>query len=405
MVPQRVMDAELRARIDALAYISAPMMAMDASRLPRGFQLTVRPGKSILTNGDPNTVLRPMHFGQLEQSTFTHSQQLDQMIQRATGSLDVMTFAQKSGGDARPGAVSMMLSGIVKRHKRTLMSFVDRFYVPALRKILWRNMQYYPERYTPRNWDFVASSTMGILQREYESANLVQLMQTMEPQSPEYKMLLMGVVANTGLTHRMDIIKMLQQSIASAQQMAAAQAQQASDPQLSRCNSQIQQAGAQLQLSELQAKIAELASRTRLQDAKARNAALEPQFKSAEIATKGIYQVGADQQRAEFDRRMALTDRVLKMRDIQSNERIVDKQTRSSLASEMVKANATVKSATQDAHGTAVAAAHGAAAQVVSSAHDAHGQIVSAAHDAAAKRAAAAAKPRPIPAASAQLLG
>jgi hypothetical protein len=55
LVPQKVMDSELRARIDSLAYISAPMMAMDASRLPRGFQLTVRPGKSILTNGDPNT--------------------------------------------------------------------------------------------------------------------------------------------------------------------------------------------------------------------------------------------------------------------------------------------------------------------------------------------------------------
>lgn len=344
LVPQRVMDAELRARIDALAYVSAPMMAMDASRLPRGFQLTVRPGKSILTNGDPNTVLRPMHFGQLEQSTFNHSQQLDQMIQRATGSLDVISLAQKSGGDARPGAVSMMLSGIVKRHKRTLMGFVDRFYVPALRKILWRNMQYYPERYEPRNWDFVATGTMGILQREYESQNLASLLNTMEPQSPEYKMILMGIISNTGLTHRRELIDMLKKSIQLAQQAQAMQQQAAADPQMAALQGQMQQIGLQLQIAEAQAKVAELQSRTRLQDAKAQNEMLEPRFKAMEVATKGIYEVAEAQQKAEFDRRLALADVYLKNKDIESNERIARIQSGASVASERVKGAASVAS-------------------------------------------------------------
>lgn len=343
ITPQKAMDAELRARLDALAYVSAPMMAMDASRLPRGFQLIVKPGKSILTNGDPNTILRPMHFGQLEQNTFTHSQQLDQMIQRATGSLDVISLAQKSG-DQRPGAVSMMLSGIVKRHKRTLMGFIDRFFVPALRKIMWRNMQFYPERYTPINWTFVASSTMGILQREYETANLVQLMNTMEPGSKEYKLLLMGVVSNTGLTHRTQIIEMLKASIESSQAMESAQAQQASDPTLQGLNVQLAQATAQLQLAELNAKIAELGARTRLQDAKARNEAMEPAFRQMEIATKGIYQVEQNQQQQEFDRRMAVADRVLENKDIDSNERIARIQAGASVRREGVKTAGTVAS-------------------------------------------------------------
>jgi hypothetical protein len=209
-----------------------------------------------------------MHFGQLEQSTFAHSQQIDQMIQRSTGSLDVISLAQRSGGDARPGAVSMMLSGIVKRHKRTLMNFVDRFYVPALRKILWRNMQYYPERYTPRNWQFLVSGTMGILQREYESSNLVQLLNTMEPQSPEYKMILMGVISNTGLVHRRELIEMLKKSISMAQQAQQMQQQAAVDPQLQGLQQQLGQMQVQLQIAETQAKIAELTSRARLQDAK-----------------------------------------------------------------------------------------------------------------------------------------
>jgi hypothetical protein len=331
-VPQRVLDAELRARIDALAYVSAPMMGMDASKLPRGFQLSVKPGKSILTNGKPGDVLMPFHFGQLDQSTFTHSQQLDQMVQRATGSLDVISLAQRAGGDARPGAVSMMLSGIVKRHKRTLMNFIDRFYVPALRKIMWRNMQFCPERYTPMNWSFTASSTMGILQREYESQNLVSLMQTMQPESKEYKILLMGVIENTGLTHRSQIKKMIEQSITNAAAMEEMQTKQATDPM----QQQIQQLGLQAALAEAQAKVRELNSRANLQDVKARNAMMDPQFRQVELATKGIYAAGENQDRV-LERRLHLVDRAVDLEDIRSNERIAHIQSGRSVQSEKVK--------------------------------------------------------------------
>lgn len=340
LVPQKVMDAELRARIDALAYVSAPMMAMDASKLPRGFQLTVKPGKSILTNGDPKNILNPMHFGQIDQSTFQHSQQLDQMVQRATGSLDVISLASRAGGDARPGAVSMMLSGIVKRHKRTLMGFVDKFFVPALRKMMWRNMQFYPERYTPLNWTFVASSTMGILQREYETQNLVSLMQTMQPESKEYKLLLMAVVQNTGLTHRTQIMQMIEQSIQNAAAVEQAATNQTVDPM----QQQIQAATVQLQLAKIQAEIAELNSRARLQDSKTRNEILEPKFKALDVATKGIYQVAESQQQAQFDRRMAIADRALQNKDIESNERIARIQSGQSVRSEAIKSAGAVAS-------------------------------------------------------------
>lgn len=331
-VPQRVLDAELRARLDALAYVSAPMMAMDASRLPKGFVLSVKPGKSILTNGDPKNVLNPIHFGQLDQSTFTHSQQLDQMVQRATGSLDVISLAQRAGGDARPGAVSMMLSGIVKRHKRTLMNFIEKFYTPALRKIMWRNMEFSPERYLPLNWTFNTASTMGILQREYESQNLVSLMQTMDPTSKEYKLLLMGVVANTGLTRRAEIMKMIEESIGNAAKMEAAQTQMAVDP----LQQKMMQAQLRYQIAEIEAKIRELDSRANLQNAKAQNEILEPQFKQVELATKGIYAAGENQERV-LDRRLALVDRAIDLEDIRSNERIARIQSGQSVKSEAIK--------------------------------------------------------------------
>ena len=340
LVPQKVMDAELRARIDALAYVSAPMMAMDASKLPRGFQLTVKPGKSILTNGDPKNILNPMHFGQLDQSTFAHSQQLDQMVQRATGSLDVISLASRAGGDARPGAVSMMLSGIVKRHKRTLMGFIDRFFIPALRKMMWRNMQFYPERYTPLNWTFNASSTMGILQREYETQNLVSLMQTMQPESKEYKLLLMAVVSNTGLTNRTQIMEMIEQSITNAAAMEQAQTNATVDP----LQQQLQQVTVQLTIAETQAKIRELNSRANLQDAKAQTEVLEPQFRQVELATKGIYQVQADQQDRVLDRRLKLVDRAIELEDVRSNERIAHIQSGRKVQSEAVKSAGAVAS-------------------------------------------------------------
>jgi len=368
-VPQRVLDAEMRARLDALAYVSAPMMGMDASKLPRGFQLTVKPGKSVLTNGKPQDVLFPFHFGQLDQSTFQHSQQLDQMIQRATGSLDVISLASRAGGDARPGAVSMMLSGIVKRHKRTLMNFVERFYVPALRKIMWRNMQFAPQRYTPLNWTFNTASTMGILQREYEQASLVSLMQTMDPTSKEYKLLLMGVVSNTGLTKRVDIMKMIEQSIQNAASVENAQTQATVDP----LQQQLMQMQMRLAIAKGEAEIRELNSRANLQDQKALNEAAEPQFRQVELATKGIYAAGENQERV-LDRRMALVNRAIDLEDIRSNERIAQMQSgrsaaasvkseaikgqaavitegfksRAAVASERVKANAEAKRAQSD---------------------------------------------------------
>ena len=50
---QKALDAELRARIDALALTVHPMLAMDATRIPRGTKPEIRAGKLLLTNGDP----------------------------------------------------------------------------------------------------------------------------------------------------------------------------------------------------------------------------------------------------------------------------------------------------------------------------------------------------------------
>ena len=324
--PQKLLDAELRSRIEALAYVAAPLMAMDATKLPRGFKFEVYPGKNLLLSGDPSTILKPFKFGELDQNSAAQVQLLDQMVQRATGSLDTSALAQGGvSGQARSGAVSMALAPIVKRNKRTLMRYINRFLTPALRKLLWRYMQYDSPRYIPANMTFNVSSTMGIMQREYESANLVQMLSAMQPGTTEHLSILLGLVANSGISNRDKIVDALEQKLAKVQQaesMPPTDPNAITDPVII----SMQRMDAQLELATKQAKIAETQAKTRLYNAQANSEALEPTLESQKIALKGIYKTPEEQINDEFDRRMRVAELKLKAADIASNERITERQ-------------------------------------------------------------------------------
>jgi hypothetical protein len=96
---QKALDAEMRARIDALALTTHPMMAVDATRIPRGDKFEVRPGKMILTNGAPQEAIMPFKFGQVDQISFNQAQNLQMMVQQATGSQDAAEMAKGPSSD------------------------------------------------------------------------------------------------------------------------------------------------------------------------------------------------------------------------------------------------------------------------------------------------------------------
>ena len=353
-MPQRLLDTELRSRIDALAFTGAPMMGVDASRLPRGFKFEVAPGKSILVSGDPSTALKPFTFGQLDQNTWQQGQMLDQMVQRSTGAMNTTQMAQNgASGDARTGAVSMSLAGVVKRMKRSLMRFTDQFFIPALKKILWRNMQYAPERYIPMNSTFSASTTMGIMQREYEMLQLTQLLQAVQPGGPAHSALLKGVIAHTGLQNRREIMDLLDKQV-----------QAPAVPPVDPMTMQLEQAAKQLQLAKLQAEVLEAQARTQelqsravLNVEKAKDVSIDNQLEAHSISMKGIYNTPEDQMQAALVERGKMADRMLEAMRLRedaaervSNERIVQMQTSADVRAAQLDAISTVADSAAQAH-------------------------------------------------------
>ena len=307
---QKALDAELRARIDALALTVHPMMAMDASRMPRGAKLEIRPGKTILTNGNPAEILQPFKFGSLDQVTFAQAGELQKMVQMATGAIDAAGIPGTINGDAAAGAVSMSMGAIIKRHKRTLINFQESFLIPMVEKTAWRYMQFDPEHYPVSDYKFIPSSSLGVIAREYEVTQLVQLLQTLGQQSPMYPMLVSAVIDNMGLSNREELMAQLEQV-----SQPDPQAQQMQQQQM-----QMQMQTLQAQLELIQAQAMEAQSRAQKYQVESQ---LEPQVVQAKLAAalSNNLQAG-DADEAEFQKRAKIAELMLKEADIDSNERI-----------------------------------------------------------------------------------
>jgi hypothetical protein len=305
---QKALDAELRARIDALALTIHPMMAMDASRMPRGAKPSIQPGKTILTNGNPAEILQPFNFGNVSQITFAQAQSLQTMVQTATGAIDSAGIAGSINGEATAAGVSMSLGAIIKRHKRTLINFQDSFLIPFVQKAAYRYMQFEPELYPVADYKFHTSSSLGIIAREYEVTQLVQLLQTMSPDQPMYPKLVTSIIDNMNLSNREELIATLEQANQpnpEAQQaaQAAQQAQlafQASQTAALQGQAQESQARAQKLITEAQAIPAEL------------------QIDRIKAATTNLKAGDADDK--EFEKRLKISEQLLKEREVAVKE-------------------------------------------------------------------------------------
>jgi len=244
--PQKALDAEMRARIDSLAMTTTPMMAADATRLPRGTKFEIRTGKTVLTNGNPREAIMPLDMGQTDPSTFNQVASLQNMIQMGTGSSDM-----SAGGDTASG-MSMMQSASIKRQKRTLMNFQNTFLIPMIHKAMYRKIQFDVDRYPVSDFKFVPYSTMGIMAKELETQQMVQMLQAIPKDSPAFNVILLAMFQNSSIHNRDSIIAGLQNGQQGSPEIDAMQ-QQAIDIQMQQAQANVQKTIAEAQEEQARA--------------------------------------------------------------------------------------------------------------------------------------------------------
>ena len=312
---QKSIDAQVRTHLDSLALTASPMMAVDATRLPRGAKLTVQPGKAIYTNGNPNEILYPFKFGQTDGSSITTAEKFQQMLLQATGTLDSNGMVSAVGRDAAGTGMSMAVASIIKKYKRTLVNFQEDFLIPFINKAAYRFMQFDPERYPSVDMVFIPTATLGIIAREYEQSQFISLLQTLGPDTPVLPIILKGIVANSSLSNRMELMQRLD---AMGQVDPEAQQKQMVQEQLA-----LQAAQAQIAVNTTQAEQNRAEATKIMIDTKLKP--LEVQAKIQQGLTANLPNQ-ADMASREFDKRVKVAELMLKEADIKNKSKIVELQ-------------------------------------------------------------------------------
>ena len=202
----------------------------------------------------------------------------------------------------------MSLGAIIKRHKRTLINFQQSFLLPFVTKAAHRYMQFDPENYPVSDYKFNATSTLGIIAREYEVGQLVQLLQTMKQDSPIYPVLIQSIIDNMNLSNREELIASMQQ---------AAQP----DPQAQQMAMMAQQAQLEFQQSQtnaLNAQAAESQARAQKYMMDTQLAPEELEIDKIEAITRNL-QAG-DEDDKEFERRLKIAEVALKEKSLNNQQ-------------------------------------------------------------------------------------
>ena len=214
--PQKALDAELRARIDSLALATYPVALVNGMMAPRNGDFSIRPGRNIVVSGPVNEAIAPFKFPGPDPQSYRQSAEFERMVTMATGSMDTAAPLGVNPRNATAGGMSMMMGAILKRAKRTLRNMEFEFLSPLIHKVAWRYMQFDTERYPVADYRFRVHGALGAQAREFEVAQLTQLMQTVPPGSPAYWVLLKGVINNYNIEDKEMLVKISDQFLQQA---------------------------------------------------------------------------------------------------------------------------------------------------------------------------------------------
>jgi hypothetical protein len=163
--------------------------------------------------------------------------------------------------------------------------------------------------------NFVPTATLGIIAREYEQQQFIGLLQTLGPQTPVLPIILKGILANSSLSNRFELI-------------AALDEMSKPNPQAQ----EMQQQQAELAMQAAQASIAVQTTQAEENKANAIKLAVEAQLMPQEVQAKMSASLTKnlptedDANQREFDKRVKIADLMLKEADIKNKSKIVELQ-------------------------------------------------------------------------------
>ena len=310
---QKAIDAQVRSHLDSLALTTSPMMAMDATRLPRGAKFEVKPGKALLVNGNPSEILFPFKFGETSLNNLNTAKEFERMLLQSTGTLDSQGVVSQQTRDG--GGMNMAVATIIKKYKRTLVNFQEDFLIPFIEKAAYRFMQFDPERYPSVDMKFIPTATLGIIAREHEQQQFIGLLQTLGPNTPVLPLILKGILNNSSLTNRYELMAALDQM---SQPDPNAQAKAMMQEQLAMQAAQAQIAVNTTQAEQNRAEAQKLMTEAQLMPA-------EVQAKMSASLTKNLPNEDSANAR-EFDKRVKIAELMLKEADMKNKSKIVELQ-------------------------------------------------------------------------------
>jgi hypothetical protein len=209
--------------------------------------------------------------------------------------------------------MSMAMAGIIKKYKRTLTNFQEDFLIPLIKKAAFRYMQFDPERYPSVDMKFIPTGNLGMMAREYEQQQLIGLLQTLGPDTPVLPVLLKGIIGNSSLSNRAELMQTLDQ-------MSQPNPEQ----------QQMQQMAQQMQMEQSQATTASLQARAQRDQAEAQKTVVETQLLPEELKAKVISSLSTniegENADKEFEKRAKIAELMLKEKDINNKGKIVELQ-------------------------------------------------------------------------------
>ena len=203
---QRAMDAEMRARIDGLAWSNLPMFAFDLTRMPPGSNMNAWPGKGWGTRGNPSEVIQEFKVSGPDQNSYVHMQELERMGQQATGAMDSQGLRSGMRDETATGS-ALAASSFIKRSKRTMFN-IEGYMGKLVRRVLRLKMQFEPQRY-PQDYEFQVRGSLGMMAREIEQQFMVNIASVLGPDSPAMMPLLIGIFEHSSSPVKSDVLKAL----------------------------------------------------------------------------------------------------------------------------------------------------------------------------------------------------